>query len=191
MRLPLTERFVCRAAVFVCVWAVVSSACALAQHHTADEYQVKAGFLFNFARFVDWPEADALLPIHVCVADDDSIARQFQPILKGKTAERRSVQVLRARQAADTRDCEIVFFPESSMARARSVLDGGVAPGVLTVGESAPFLEMGGMINLVVEDDRIRFEVNLAAAEKGNVKLSSKLLGLARIVNSGRVAGGR
>jgi hypothetical protein len=148
------------------------------------EYQVKAAFLFNFAKFVEWP-ADAFDgpqdPVAICVLGKDPFGESLDSVVRGETVNGRRLVVRRPRNPVETRDCQIVFLARSERAYQDEVLS-FVEGAILTVGEDDGFLTEGGIISFVLEQNRVRFEVNLAAAEAHRLKLSSKLLRLARSV---------
>jgi hypothetical protein len=149
------------------------------------EYQVKAAFLFNFAKFVEWP-ADAFVgpeaPLVVCVMGKDPFGESLDQVVRGETVNGRPLAVRRTRQILEARSCQIVFLAESERGRQNELLSSMDGASVLTVGEDDGFLSSGGIIRFVLEENRVRFEVNLAAAEANRLKLSSKLLRLARSV---------
>ncbi len=149
------------------------------------EYQVKAAFLFNFAKFAEWP-ADAFEgpddPITICVAGDDPFGESLDAVVRGETVSGRRLTVRRTQSLSKLKDCQIVFVPRSERARRRAILSSLEGTAVLSVGEDDGFLTDGGVVRFVLDQNRIRFEINLAAAEGNRLKLSSKLLRLARAV---------
>ncbi len=182
------------------VWAAMSSPwliwilclCFLAEAATpglaqaADEYQVKALFLYNFAKFVDWAPAMQAGSICVGVLGDDSFGDVLEQIVKGKTVNGRSLVIKRLKRHEDGKTCHIVFVSASERKQLRTILSGLGNCGVLTVGEIQGFAASGGVINFEIVDSKVRFEVNIDAAERAGLKLSSKLLSLATIVPDGR-----
>ncbi|MBZ5512064.1 MAG: YfiR family protein [Acidobacteriia bacterium] len=154
------------------------------------EYQVKAAFLLNFAKFVDWPpEAfggpDA--PLSVCVFGRNPFGEDLDAIAAGKTVQNRRVRVTLVSGALAARNCHIVFLPAQEARRAEEFLHAIAGLHILTVGETGDFLSFGGAINFVMDRGQVRFEINAQAAERAGLKISSKLLALARVV---RVGGG-
>ena len=149
------------------------------------EYQVKAAFLFNFAKFVEWP-ADAFVkagdPLAICVLGKDPFGESLDQVVRGETVNGRPLAVRRPRQILEVRDCQIVFLAEEERAYQSQILSAVEGASILTVGESDGFLTGGGVIRFVLEKNRVRFDVNLAAAEANRLKLSSRLLSLARTV---------
>ncbi len=148
------------------------------------KYEIEAAFLYNFAKFVDWPPEAFSSPtdgLRLCILGDHPSSAELQPLIRGKMIGGHPVQAQRV-EVAQVTSCHILFIGVSESVRTQEVLrrvDGG---SVLTVGETAEFVGQGGMISLVVENNRIRFEVNLRAAQAARLKLSSKLLTLAKSV---------
>lgn len=149
------------------------------------EYQVKAAFLFNFAKFVEWP-ADAFErprdPVAICVMGKDPFGESLDSVVRGETVNGRPLVVRRPRQTLEARGCHILFLARSERGRQDEILSSVEGAGILTVGEDDGFLTDGGIIRFVLEENRVRFEINLAAAEANRLKLSSQLLRLARSV---------
>jgi hypothetical protein len=168
-----------------------------AQPESASEYMVKAAFVYNFAKFVQWPApadssgsppAAVKDPVNFCVAGSEAVYTAQQRVVLGKTLNGRPITVkwLRAPDAA-LRSCQILFIPSLRDERTNvdlTVVALGVVrnSSVLTVGDSPDFLSSGGIINFLLKDKRIRFEVNLAAARKARLTISSELLRLATAV---------
>jgi hypothetical protein len=155
------------------------------------EYQVKAAFLYNFAKFVEWPAAATPpgAPLVVCVFGADPFGPVLEETIRGRAAKGRPIEVRRIEGASHLGGCAMVFVGAAEPVRTTAVLDDSVRKAVLTVGESAEFQERGGMIRFVLEDSKVRFDVNLGAARKAGLRIRSQLLGLARTVD-GRPTGG-
>lgn len=151
----------------------------------AAEYDVKAAFLYNFAKFVEWPP-DAFdspgSPMTLCIVGKDPFGDVLDTLVRGETLQGRPLIVHRTRDLLEVRDCHVVFLSRTEQARQDEVLATVRGAGILTVGEGDSFLREGGIIRFVLEANRVRFEVNLDAAERNGLKLSSKLLRLARSV---------
>jgi len=174
--------------ILVCFLALAVT--AEAQSARAPEYEVKAAFLYNFARFVEWPSQafpSPSAPFRICVLGRDPFGDAVSNIVKGKTISGRSIHNMQVQSPAEARSCHVLFLSQSDPETLKQGLERLRDLPILTVGESAGFLPLGGMINFVLEQDRVRFEVNLAAAERHHLKLSSKLLAVARVVNVGGV----
>lgn len=160
----------------------------------ADEYQVKAAFLLNFARFTEWPEAvdDNLGPLVLCIVGDDPFGSILDEIVASETVRGRPLEVRRlSASAVDAEACHVLFIASWTDHGLDQLLDRLDSSGVLTVGETEAFARRGGIIALVTEQARIRFVINIDAVDRSPLKLSSKLLTLARIVEqapAGRAA---
>lgn len=151
------------------------------------ESQVKAVFLYNFAKFVEWPpEAfeGAGDPVTFCVVGDDPFGEILGTVVEGETLTGRRLIVHRTRDLGEIRDCHVVFVPRSEQGRQERILDTVRNRGVLTVGEADGFLTGGGIIRFVLEQNKVRFDISLEAAESSRLKLSSKLLRLARTIHA-------
>jgi hypothetical protein len=153
------------------------------------EYEVKAAFLYNFAKFVGWPDtafdaADA--PIVFCVMGMDPFDGRLERVVTDRTANGRRIEVRNMTAGARAEGCHLAFFDESQKVDVARIvqISAGAGPGapVLTVGESEGFAEAGGMVRLLVEEGRVRFDINAVIAERAGLKLSSQLLKLARRV---------
>jgi hypothetical protein len=152
---------------------------------TAEEYQVKAAFLFHFAELVDWPP-DALAgrdnSLFICTFGSDPFQGALEAIVQGKTVANRVVRILHLTQPKDMQACQIVFFGKAQSKNIPTLVAVLQQAPVLTVGESPGFLEAGGMILFVLEKDKVRFEINLVAAESARLRIGSRLLILAENV---------
>ncbi len=143
------------------------------------EYQVKAAFLYNFAKFVDWPARsfpDANAPIVIGVLGESPFGDELEKLAKGRRINGRPI-VVRWVSAEGARSCHLLFVGAGDEGRFAGIKDG--LPGVLTVGESDGFSRRGGMINFVFEGEKIRFEINVGQAEAEGLKISAQLQKLA------------
>ncbi len=164
---------------------VLCSPPAGAQAQSATEYQVKAAYLFNFAKFIEWPASsfpDASAPLRICVLGQDPFGQQLRGITNEKTVNGRKLEVNQVTDLRQARSCHILFIASSEKASMKQILEGLGGASVLTVGDSKGFADLGGMINFVLENDRVQFEVNRKAAEQVGLKISSKLLSVAKFV---------
>jgi hypothetical protein len=156
-----------------------------AQSPTAGEYQVKAAFLFNFAKFVEWPSSnlpDPSAPLRICILGRDPFGEELRNITKGKTVSGRKLQIDQVVDLRQARTCQILFIASSEKAQLKETLEALQGANALTVSDTNGFLEQGGMINFVLENDRVQFGVNRKAAEQAGLKISSKLLSVAKLV---------
>ncbi|HZS46541.1 MAG TPA: YfiR family protein [Blastocatellia bacterium] len=147
--------------------------------------QVKAAFLYNFAKFIDWP-ADAFSsdssPIVIGVVGNDPFGGALEQTTSGRSVNGRPIAIKRLRLGQDLRDCHILFVSVSEKRQLTAVMLSVKQASVLTVGDMDEFIDEGGVIRFLLEGDRVRFEINLAAAERARLKISSKLLSLAKSV---------
>lgn len=141
-----------------------------------DADQVKAGFLFNFARFVEWP-SPAAGPLVICVVGDDAFVEILQRVVGGRTVDGRAVAARRLRDDEDPKGCHELFLAAGWRGRTTDLLQRARGP-VLTVGESVQFLREGGIIRFHVEDNRVRFQISRENAASAGLKVSSHLLSL-------------
>ncbi len=166
------------------VWlALLSVSLLTAADDASLEYRVKAAFLLNFTKFIEWPAAeggDAESPINICIVGDDPFGPALDRMVEGEAINGRKVTVQRVRREA-AKTCQVVFVTRTEKEVAKTVATLGT--GILTVGEGETFLKEGGMIAFVIESRRVRFDINRTAAESAGIKLSSKLLSVARSVD--------
>jgi hypothetical protein len=150
------------------------------------EYEVKAAFLFRFAQFVEWPpstfkESDE--PFTYCTIGDDPFHGALERTMNGKTIGQRPLRVRHLNGTGKVGECQILFLGGSGdKKRIEELLASAGSLPILTVGEADQFAESGGAIGFCNEDNKIRFEVNLNAAGKAGLKISAKLLALAKTV---------
>ena len=151
----------------------------------ASEYQLKAAFVYNFTKFIDWPgESVRSLTFQICVLGQNPFGSELTQLTDGKVIEGHPVQVLIVTNYHLARSCQVVFISASENAHMKEILSALRGRSVLTVGDSPGFVDAGGMIELLVQDERMRFEVNLHAANEARLKISAKLLSLAKAVLS-------
>ncbi len=165
------------------ILAVWLAAAVLGQ--TVEEYRVKAAFLFNFAKFVSWPpEAfkSASDPIAICVVGKDPFDGALEQAVRGQTVEGKPFAVRQVTDGKQMGACHIAFMGASERKRLPAIFEEIKNSCVLTVGESDDFTGQGGVVNLRLEDGRVRIQINLEAAGQHHLRISSKLLGVAEIV---------
>jgi YfiR/HmsC-like len=153
-----------------------------------EEYSVKAAFLFHFAQFVEWPQGTFdgnNSPLKYCTLGDDPFHGALDAILSGKTIGTRPVSVEHFRQAREIVGCQVLFIGASQKKTIPTALESLKGFPILTVGESEHFVQEGGMIGFFLEDNKVRFEINLTAAERARLKVSARLLSLAKTVIGG------
>jgi hypothetical protein len=149
------------------------------------ETQVKAAYLFSFAKFVKWPAETlpaASDPIRLCILNDSSFQVQLDLIARNKSIDGHPILVILVQNAEQSRGCQELFISAATKQNQRPIIESLQGTNVLTVGETEGFVEEGGIINFILQDDRVHFQVNQKAANKAGIKMSSQLLSLAKLV---------
>lgn len=152
---------------------------------SAGEYELKAAMLYNLTRFVEWPApafADAQAPTVLCILGRDPFGDSLASIAANQTGGGRPVQIRRIPSGKEVRGCHVMYISSSERKNIAQILAILKGTSVLTVGEMAQFAARGGMIQFSLEERQVRFEVNLEAASESDIKISSRLLVLARVV---------
>jgi hypothetical protein len=155
---------------------------AYTQAPPVGEYQVKAAFLFNFAKFVGWPPQAFKSPdepMGICVFGPNPFGSTLEEMVRGKLLGKRGFVVYRVSEPQRARTCHILFLNEPEGNRSRSLLDQLAGASILTVGEAEGFLANGGVVNFKLDDARVRIEISTEAADRAQLHISSKLLSLA------------
>lgn len=168
--------------------ATVSKKC---EKNTQNESEIKATYLFKFTSFVEWPEENLskTAPVFkIGILGSDPFNEVLDTYLKNKTIKKRSCLLERSQQAEDLLDCQLVYIASPDMADLKEILSKFSTAGVLTVGESEAFTQQGGVIHFFREEKRIRFAINLDAARKAHLKVSSQLLLIAKIIGESEEA---
>ncbi|HUJ40444.1 MAG TPA: YfiR family protein [Candidatus Acidoferrales bacterium] len=169
-------------AAAVLLLALFSPLLSRAQQQRPSEYEVKAVYLFNFSRFVSWPAgpaADSSRPFSICVLGKDPFGAALDSTLAGESIGGRKVVARRLAQPEQALDCRVLFISASEEARLKDILAALDKSSVLTVSDLPHFNELGGMIQFVLQGDRVRFAVNLDSASEARLTLSSNLLKVA------------
>ena len=167
------------------VWVLLAGAGLFAQQPKPSEYQVKAAYLYNFGKFIKWPAnvpADKGNSFAVCVLGKDPFGPTLDSTLAGEALDGKPVVIRRISRPQDAGDCRVLFISSTEGSHLKEILTALDQSGVLTVSDLPGFTRRGGMIEFVLEGDRIRFEINLANAESARLILSSELLKVAASV---------
>ncbi len=146
------------------------------------EYKLKAAFLFNFTKFVDWPPevfADPTSPLIIGVLGDDPFGGALEEVIGGRTANGHPLAVHRARRVEDLKNCHVLFICSSEKSRQVEIIASLKGSAVLTVSDSDEFLAHGGMIKVTLVDRKPHLEIDAAIAERAGLKIQAQLLGLA------------
>ncbi len=170
--------------IVVVIFTILSSSQRiLAQDSRSAEYQVKAAFIYNFAKFVEWSDESNDHVLTLCILGEGSFYAAIDTI-KDKFIRGKRLYVKRVKSIQDLKDCNILFITSSEKHNLSHLIDALDGSNILTVGDTEGFAEQGVIINLYIENNRVRFKVNIEAAKRANLKISSRLLKLAKIVTS-------
>lgn len=151
------------------------------------EYQVKAAFLFNFAQFVQWPAntfTNASEPFRIGILGDDPFGPALDQVVEGESIREHKIVVVRSKRVQDLEHCPMIFISKSERGRVGEILTRLKSRGILTVSELPGFASHGGIINFVLEGNKIRFEINPTSAQRAGLKISSQLLNLGKLVEA-------
>lgn len=156
--------------------------------HSADnekEYRLKAAFIFNFSKFISWPESDKS-NFTICINGPENTYQIFKDVLTGKKHNNREISIAQIDSTEQLAECSILF------SASHSTITPQQSPGLLTIGESDEYIQQGGLIRFYSQTGKLRFEINQQSATEAGLNISSKLLRLAKIVepenNAGRDA---
>lgn len=159
-----------------------------AQQPKATEFEVKAAYLYNFGRFVEWPGQSAAgreSPFEICVLGADPFGPALDSTLAGETIGGQSVAAKRISKPQEVNNCRILFISSSEESHLKEIFAALDRSSVLTVSDIPRFSQRGGMIGFVLDGNRVRFDVNLASAQGVGLTLSSELLKVATNVRKG------
>ena len=148
------------------------------------EYALKAVFLYNFCRFIEWPERAFTSPdepMIIALIGDDPFGPSLEETVKGETVRGRRIRVEHYRRASEITRCHMLFVTASETARSDAIIAAVAGLSVVTVGETNTFVDRGGMIALTAEQNRVRLSINPARLRAANLTASSKLLRVAEI----------
>ena len=160
-----------------------------AQNPRPTDYQVKATYLYNFGRFIEWPGKVAAAQggsFTVCVLGQDPFGPSLDATLAGETIGGKTVVAKRISSDEESGDCQILFLSLTDDSRLNKIIVDLDKKAVLTVSDMSQFVKRGGMIQFVLEGKKVRFEVNLTAAQHAGLTLSSELLKVATAVKRDR-----
>ena len=148
------------------------------------EYMIKAAFIYNFTKFVMWPQQDSYSDaesFNVCILGDGRLTAAASTI-QGKLVQGKVLQIKTITNAEENGECEIIFLAISNTERLQQTLESLKGTSVLSVGDSSNFVDNGGIIGLFVENNKIRFDINQLVADDSGLKINSRLLELANRV---------
>src|SRR5713226_5324723 len=174
-------------ALFMTMSFVVVAPLRSQETRSPTEYEVKAAFIYNFARYIQWPkESPTNTPFVIGVIGKDPFGVALDDAILGQKIQGRPVVIKRFTNIDNVANCDILFVCASESGRLQQIFGALHQAPVLTIGDVDQFAERGGMINLTTEDKRIRFEMNVQAIGRSGLKAGSQLLRLARIVTEPR-----
>lgn len=179
MELLKRTKIIAVAALLAWLMAPLQSASA-----SQSEYALKSVFLYNFCRFIDWPDsafASPNEPFIIGIIGDDPFGSLLNEAIEGEKYHNRPIRIDHFRTPGDIKRCHLLFVSHAGAGRVDSILAAVAGKSVLTVSETEDFLNRGGMITLTAEQNRIRLRINLAPLESANLTVSSKLLRVAEI----------
>jgi len=185
-RRDIVPGFVRRVSFFLTAFWLfsVASPRALSANGESVEYSIKLAFLYNFGKFIEWP-ADAYrsagAPMAICIVGRDPFSPAVEDELGTRTVGGRPVKVLALKTTDKLSVCHMAFIPVTEKGQA-DIVRSLMGSSTLTIGETEGFTVMGGIINLTVDENKVQFEVNQVAARRAGLKISSKLLSLAKTV---------
>ena len=181
------ERPLRACALSILVAAGIAGPCAAQSDAQTAEYRVKAAFLYKFGGYVEWPQgvfAKPDSPIAIGVIGADALAEELARIVAGRTINGRPVTVRKLRPGEAVARLHVLFVGRSDSSRLADILAAAKGQPLLTVTESEEALELGSMINFVVVEDKVRFDIAPPPFESSNLKISARLLGVARKIVS-------
>jgi hypothetical protein len=172
--------------IIACWLFLLAAPKAFSQKDEGAEYPVKLAFLYNFTKFVEWPPdsyRDAGAPLLICIVGHDPFSEVLERELRTRNVGGHPVELKTFKPNEKLSACQIVFVPATEKNQADRIVRGLKGSSTLTVGETDGFAVLGGIINLTVEANKVHFEVNRLAAERAGLKISSRLLNIAKIVH--------
>ena len=185
------------AAIALCLLCIGVALPARAQGSdspASSEYLIKAGFIYNFAKLTEWPAPSfpqPNSPIVIGILGTDPFQGMLDQVLRGKQVNGREFVVKHLKWEDDVRSCNILFVSSSENAHLDQLFRLIKGLPILTIGDTPGFAERGGIINFVLEDDKVRFHIDVDAAKQADINISSRLLALAKIVPEAASDGGR
>ncbi|HUK47334.1 MAG TPA: YfiR family protein [Terriglobales bacterium] len=168
--------------------ALLTGSYSQAQEQRPTESQVESAYLYNFGKFVTWPadHAAGVGLFEICVIGKDPFGDMLDATVNGETMNGKKIAIRRISSLPQAAECEVLFISQSEQGRLSTILDTAQRFDLLTVSNIKHFAEHGGIIGLVEQQDRIRFEVNRTAALRSHLILSSELLKVAvKVIEKG------
>ena len=160
-----------------------STLCTYAQDIKHTEHQIKSAFIYNFAKFVYWPDESNDSTLTLYVIGEASFYAALDTI-EGKIIRGKTLQIKHIKSLRNIKDCDMLFITSAEKDNLENLINPIRGSSILTIGDTKGFAERGVMINLYIEEERVRFEINVEAASQAGLEISSQLLKLAKIVTS-------
>jgi hypothetical protein len=186
--MPQSQSVSFRAGCTRFAWPLLLLIAAVCWAVPLSEYQVKAAFLFNFARFVEWPPGTFQspdTPFIIGVLGQDPFGAQLDDIVRGETVDKRPMAVRRYHTVGELRDCNILYIDRSELRSLPQILAALKGRSILTVSDATAADQSGVMIQLIMDRNRIRLRIDVGAARAESLTISSKLLRPAEVVGGG------
>jgi hypothetical protein len=177
----------CLRAVLTALLVGVITPTALTGADEVTASALKAALLYNFAKFVEWPALPAGGPMIFCIIGNDAIAAVLVRTVRGQSIGGHALEVRPSQDSGAWRACNLLFIGDADTSRSAGASDAVKSQPVLTVSDGNGFAKAGGIIELYVEGGRMRFAINVDAAERSGLRISSRLLGLAKVIRDGHV----
>lgn len=185
-RIEITTVSIRRVFSLIIIFAIIQTPFHVrAEEPAFSEYEVKAGFIYNFAKFIEWPSEtfpDAKKAITLCLVGTDPFGNALE-VLENKTAQNRKLEIKYTGRSKDLKTCNILFISTSERENIPQVLEILKGSATLTIGDTRGYAQQGIMINFIMDQNKIRFEINTESARRAKVIISSKLLKLAKVIH--------
>jgi len=172
--------------IVICLVAAFFATELHAESSTPQEYKVKAAFIYNFAKFIEWPEksfAKDYNAFELCIIGKDPFGDAIKTI-EGKTVKEKELMVKRIKMIEDIGSCSMLFISESEENGLSHILENIKHKHILSVADMEGFAHRGGIINFIMTGKNVRFEINVNAAQLAELQISSKLLRLSKIIKN-------
>lgn len=180
-----TARKICRIYQMVLLIVLTFSASTNVQAQTTPEFQLKAVFMYNFTRFVEWNPGSFESyndPFIITIIGNDPFGSYLEETVRDEKIGRHPIVIRRVDDIRSVETCHILYINEKDPPRIRQILAGLQNRNILTVSDAPNFASLGGVIGFYTENNRIRMQINTAAARNAQLNISSKLLRVAKII---------
>lgn len=146
------------------------------------EHEIKATYLYNFAKFIDWPVGNFDKdPIYFCVMDKNSLKKSLELLTRGKSIKNRPLQVLFLASANEIKGCHVLYVSNEIIKKFPDIKKDLRLRDLLSVGEAPDFIDFGGQIQFYIENNNVSFEIDLSAIKRSGLKLDARVLNIAKV----------